>query len=165
MQKRQHQAQCKHAYLGIALVYSSCKIQRGMLSFPRRRESIATRSAAVDFRPTPSRGQALRGNDGFLSFLLLEASISERLLSSAKSHSNHIRATPKPHPSHNLPAVKLRRGKDLQPDCVGVQRRAKCCCAHAACRVAARFALRLHHALHHVFHHALQPACALFCKL
>ena len=49
MQKRQHQAQCKHAYLGIALVYSSCKIQRGMLSFPRMRESIASRSAATDF--------------------------------------------------------------------------------------------------------------------
>ena len=37
-------------------------------SFPRRRESMLTGGAVVNSRPTPSLGQALRGNDGLRHF-------------------------------------------------------------------------------------------------
>jgi hypothetical protein len=42
------------------LIYASCKRKRKKPLFPRRRESIAIRSAALDSR--------LRGNDGFLAW-------------------------------------------------------------------------------------------------
>ena len=43
-----------------ALIYFCMQEKRSMLSFPRRRESIATRNAVVDSR--------LRGNDGLWQF-------------------------------------------------------------------------------------------------